>query len=136
MKLHELYKTKSKKQRVARGGSRGTTGGRGQKGQKSRAGHKIRPAVRDLISRLPKLRGIKHKPVGSPTLILNLRDIAKLSGMIDLGALKEAGVVNRRYKGSVKILSKGEAPKKATFKGLKFSSQARTKVLEAGATIE
>jgi len=31
------------------------------KGQKSRAGHKIRPASRDLIQQIPKLRGSKNK---------------------------------------------------------------------------
>ena len=45
--------------RIARGGKRGRTSGRGQKGQKSRSGRKIRPAIRDLVQRTPKLRG-KH----------------------------------------------------------------------------
>ncbi len=63
MQLHTLqpiYKLKAKK-RVGRGGSRGTYSGRGQKGQKARSGHKIRPAERDLIQRLPKLRGIGNR---------------------------------------------------------------------------
>ncbi len=66
MQLHELrpqYKNKDKK-RIGRGGGRGNYSGRGQKGQRSRAGHKIRPAIRDLIRRLPKLRGFKNKPKG------------------------------------------------------------------------
>ena len=61
MQLHELrpvHKNKSKK-RIGRGGKRGTYSGRGMKGQKSRAGRKIRPAIRDLIQRTPKLRGAK-----------------------------------------------------------------------------
>ena len=61
MQLHEIeiihYNKDAK--RVGRGGKRGKTCGRGQKGQKSRSGRKMRPAVRDLIQRLPKLRG-KH----------------------------------------------------------------------------
>ena len=63
MRLHELkpfHPNKSHK-RVGRGGKRGTTSGHGTKGQKSRAGHKIRPAERDLIQRLPKLRGFANK---------------------------------------------------------------------------
>lgn len=63
MQLHQLqplYKLKDKK-RIGRGGKRGTYSGRGQKGQKARAGHKIRPALRDLIQRLPKLRGIGNR---------------------------------------------------------------------------
>lgn len=59
MQLHELQpKTKNKKKkRIGRGGKRGTYCGRGLKGQKSRAGRRIRPAVRDVILRIPKLRG-------------------------------------------------------------------------------
>jgi large subunit ribosomal protein L15 len=61
MQLHELQPIHYNKdgKRIARGGKRGHTSGRGQKGQKSRSGHRIRPAVRDMIQRLPKLRG-KH----------------------------------------------------------------------------
>jgi len=62
MQLHEIqpiHKNKSKK-RVGRGGKRGTYSGRGLKGQKSRAGRKIRPAIRDLMQRTPKLRGVKN----------------------------------------------------------------------------
>lgn len=63
MQLHEvrpITKNKSKK-RIGRGGKRGTYSGRGMKGQKSRAGRKIRPAVRDLMQRTPKLRGAKNQ---------------------------------------------------------------------------
>lgn len=63
MQLHELqpiHQSKSKK-RIGRGGKRGTYSGKGIKGQKSRAGRKIRPAIRDLIQRTPKLRGSKDK---------------------------------------------------------------------------
>ncbi len=59
MQLHEvkpIHKNESRK-RIGRGGKRGTYSGKGIKGQKSRAGRKIRPAVRDLIQRTPKLRG-------------------------------------------------------------------------------
>ena len=52
-----------KKKRVGRGGKRGTTSGRGTKGQKSRSGHRIRPAERDLLIRIPKLRGYRNKSI-------------------------------------------------------------------------
>jgi len=42
---------------VARGGKRGKTAGRGGKGQSARAGNKRRPEWRDIIKKLPKLRG-------------------------------------------------------------------------------
>jgi len=61
MQLHELQPNHYNKdaKRIARGGKRGRTSGRGQKGQKSRSGRKIRPGIRDLVQRTPKLRG-KH----------------------------------------------------------------------------
>jgi large subunit ribosomal protein L15 len=59
--IRPLHAGKDEK-RVGRGGKRGTTAGRGTKGQKARSGHCIRPAERDLIQRLPKLRGYKNKP--------------------------------------------------------------------------
>lgn len=59
MQFHNLQaKTKRKFSRqVGRGGTRGKTAGRGTKGQNARAGHKKRPEMRDIIKRIPKLRG-------------------------------------------------------------------------------
>lgn len=64
MELHDLrpLHANETKKRIGRGGKRGTTAGRGTKGQKARSGHVIRPAERDLIQRLPKLRGYANKP--------------------------------------------------------------------------
>ena len=59
MQFHNLKrKTANKKSRQAgRGGKRGKTAGRGTKGQNARAGRKKRPELRDIISKIPKLRG-------------------------------------------------------------------------------
>lgn len=59
MQFHNLQsKTKRKYTRqVGRGGTRGKTAGRGTKGQNARAGRKKRPEMRDIIKRIPKLRG-------------------------------------------------------------------------------
>jgi large subunit ribosomal protein L15 len=57
--LRKNNKTKTKLRR-GRGGKRGTFSGRGIKGQKARAGHKIRPQVRDLIVKMPKRKGHAH----------------------------------------------------------------------------
>src|ERR1700682_1070725 len=59
MQLNTLApRTKAiKRAPVGRGGTRGKTSGRGGKGQTARAGHKIRPEMRDLIKKLPKRRG-------------------------------------------------------------------------------
>src|SRR3990167_6257430 len=77
MQLHQLQsKTNFRRgQRIGRGGKRGTTSGRGTKGQKARAGHKIRPAIRDIIKKLPKLRGYKFKSFRPGPVILNLKDL-------------------------------------------------------------
>src|SRR5512145_1013549 len=63
--------------RVGRGGKRGKTSGRGTKGQKARAGHKIRPEIRDLIKKLPKLRGYRFASVALPAKEVNLKTLEK-----------------------------------------------------------
>ena len=59
--LQPFHPLKKKAPRVGRGGQRGTTSGKGTKGQKSRSGRRIRPAERDLIIRIPKLRGFARE---------------------------------------------------------------------------
>jgi len=68
MQLHQiqpLNKRKSKR-RVGRGGKRGTYCGRGMKGQKARTGAKVRPEIRDLIKKIPKIRGYRFKRKSRP----------------------------------------------------------------------
>lgn len=59
MQFHNLKRNRSnrKAKQVGRGGTRGKTSGRGTKGQNARSGRKKRPEMRDVIKRLPKLRG-------------------------------------------------------------------------------
>jgi large subunit ribosomal protein L15 len=59
MQFHNLKKNRAnrKAKQVGRGGTRGKTSGRGTKGQNARSGRKKRPEMRDVIKRLPKLRG-------------------------------------------------------------------------------
>lgn len=65
MQIHDLKRThKNKKDRiVGRGGKHAKTAGRGGKGQTARAGNKRRPELRDIIKKLPKLRGYKFNSV-------------------------------------------------------------------------
>jgi ribosomal protein L15 len=69
MQINDLKRThKNKKDRiVGRGGKHAKTSGRGGKGQTARAGNKRRPELRDIIKKLPKLRGYsfntKKRPV-------------------------------------------------------------------------
>ena len=65
LQLHDLKPPKgSHRARIRKGRGPGSgigkTAGRGGKGQTARAGHKIRPEVRDLIKKLPKRRGHNH----------------------------------------------------------------------------
>ncbi|MEK7543195.1 MAG: 50S ribosomal protein L15 [Patescibacteria group bacterium] len=139
MKLHEIkaiYKNKSKK-RVGRGGKRGTYSGRGQKGQGSRSGHRIRPAERDLIMRLPKLRGIKHGRQSEKSTVINIGELENKinDGVVTKLSLLEAGVI-KSISSPVKILGSGEIKKKLTIKGIRVSASARKKIEVAGGLIK
>src|ERR1700759_5379882 len=90
--------------RVGRGQSstRGKQSGRGGKGQTARAGHKIRPALRDMIKKLPKRRGYGKKR--GRTINPRRKDaipvtLERLAATFDAGteitmqALKEKGII-------------------------------------------
>src|ERR1700733_2310669 len=74
MQLTELKRKTANKgaKRVGRGGGRGKTSGRGTKGQKARAGHRIRPDVREKVKKLPKLRGYQFKSIQAKALVVNV----------------------------------------------------------------
>ena len=117
MKLHSLTSIREKRsQRIGRGGKRGTTSGRGQKGQKSRAGHRIRPAERDLILKLPKKRGFRNKPKKDAVTVFNLGDLSKklktFAGKEPLVITREllitAGLLGKNFTGEIKILGVGD----------------------------
>ncbi len=132
MQLHDIKrKTKARRaKRIGRGGKRGTTSGRGTKGQKARAGHKIRPEIRDVIKRIPKKRGYKFKSFRQKPSIVNMGALDKIfkdGDTITPAVLVQKGLV-RKIKGkipTIKILGKGETKKKFTFKDVLFSTTAR-----------
>jgi large subunit ribosomal protein L15 len=132
MQLHQVKPThrQRNKKRVGRGGKRGTYSGKGIKGQKSRAGHKIRPEIRDFIKKIPKRRGYRFKPIKSKPEIVNLRDLEKHFNEGDLvnpETLLEKRLISR-IKGStpeVKILGTGELKKKLKIENCKMSESAR-----------
>ena len=119
MQIHNLQpKTHFRRgQRIGRGGKRGTTAGRGTKGQKARAGHKIRPQLRDIIKKLPKLRGYKFKSFRPKPAALNLETLEKhfQSGdTVSPEVLLKKGLI-RKIKGRIpriKILGGRQEPKK------------------------
>jgi len=143
MQLHDLVSTTNKsKKRIGRGGKRGTTSGRGTKGQKSRSGHRMRPAVRDLILRLPKRRGYKNRPVSDKPFIISLSRIAEKAKIfskdktveLDKNFLKEIGILPSGYSGEVKILG-GKIESPISVKGIKLSKSAKEKIEKAGGKI-
>lgn len=129
---------------VARGGKRGKTAGRGGKGQSARAGNKRRTEWRDIIKRLPKLRGRgvnPHKPVSEKPFVLNidvLEMVFSANDSVSPSILIEKGLV-KTHSGKVpaiKILGDGEIKKALKLSGLLVSASAKEKIEKAGGTIE
>lgn len=143
MKLNELSSIKKKTKRVARGGKRGTTAGRGTKGQKSRAGHRMRPAERDLILRIPKARGFRNKPQEPVAVIFNVgflserlkRDGHEKGVTVTREFLTAMKLLPTRFQGLIKILGHGDISTPFSVKGLKLSEEAGEKIQKAGGKI-
>jgi len=135
-----------KRMTVARGGKRGKTAGRGGKGQSARAGNKRRPEWRDIIKKLPKLRGRgvnSNKPVALVTklAIVNLSAIESVFGAnesVTPATLVEKGLVVSRSgrMPAVKILGDGEATKAIQVSGCYFSGSAKEKIEKAGGSVK
>jgi large subunit ribosomal protein L15 len=129
-----------KSQQVGRGGTRGKTSGRGGKGQTARAGNKRRPQMRDIIKKLPKLRGyrfnsgaIKPSPVNVGAL-----NMFEIGAVVSPVSLFENNLI-RRVGGNiphVKILGTGEISKKLSVVDCEVSASAKTKIEKAGGTIK
>ncbi len=138
MQLHELRPNQGKKwrKRVGRGGKRGTFSGRGSKGQRARAGHRIRPAERDLFMRIPKRRGVKHISLAPRPVIVKIGDLGRLfpDGEVTPRALVKRGLI-RKPGDRVKILDGGEVRQPFTVRGIEVSAQAKEKIIAAGGTI-
>jgi large subunit ribosomal protein L15 len=143
MLINQIKFKLKRSKRVGRGGKRGNYSGRGIKGQKARAGRKIRPALRELVLRLPKRRGLKFRSLMSKPFVVNLRAIeAKFESgeKVTLPALVKHRLIDipkSLKKPRVKILAGGELTKKLHFdKNLIFSKKAQEKIKQAGSVIE
>ncbi|MBI3571934.1 uL15 family ribosomal protein [Candidatus Kaiserbacteria bacterium] len=128
---------------IGRGGKRGKTSGRGGKGQTARAGHKIRPEMRDIIKKLPKRRGWginRSRTVRINRLHYAPVNLAALEAAFPAGAtitpaaLIGKGLIRGRVK--VKILGTGTLSKSFTITGCAFSAAARAAILKAGGLIQ
>ena len=131
---------KKKKKRVGRGGKRGTYSGKGIKGQKSRAGRKMRPELRDIIKKIPKLRGHSFPLIRQKPQVVNLADIeAKFpkDRAVTPAELVEAGLV-RKINGkvpAVKILGKGDIKRKIDVLKCGVSASVKEKIEKAGGSV-
>lgn len=136
MQLNQLqpkHELRRKRVRVGRGGKRGTSSGKGTKGQKSRSGRRIRPAVRDLIQRLPKLRGYANKPLKAPAVVLTLPMLEKMTSPVSIKSLTEAHVIKAGQ--TVKVLANGEIKKAVMIEGIKVSASAKAAIEKAGGKV-
>lgn len=145
MQLHQLkpiHKFKKDK-RVGRGGKRGTYSGRGIKGQKARAGRRMKPLIRDMIKRYPKLRGYRQivKDQKSNIAVLNLDILEnkfKTGEKVNPEILLERKIINK-IKGEapkVKILGGGSIKKALVLENCDVSKSAKEKIEKAGGTIK
>ncbi|MBI3304877.1 uL15 family ribosomal protein [Candidatus Parcubacteria bacterium] len=145
MQLHTIrpFHALKARRRVGRGGKRGAFSGRGIKGQKSRAGAKIRPALRDVIKKIPKQRGrSKHqfKSIQAKPVSVNIGELGRLfasGGEVTPQLLLKAGAVER-VRGRIpriKILGEGEVHAAFRVRGCAVSGGARSKIEAAGGSV-
>jgi large subunit ribosomal protein L15 len=142
MRIHDVQPRIVRKptKRVGRGGKRGTYSGGGEKGQRKRSGHRIRPAERDIVSKFPKLRGVKNKSRRGHIAVFNVGDLEKLTKRIGGTALSEA-VLREKHElrvasSGVKILGNGEIKIAVTVTGIPVSREARQKIVKAGGNVK
>lgn len=146
MQIHQIKRVhpNKKSKLVARGGKRGKTAGKGGKGQTARAGHRVRPAMRDIIKKLPKLRGHGKNRAKSvfyrgPEAVVNLSAMnvftagAKVTPetIIAKGLIKM--VMGRVPK--IKILGTGDITVAVNVSLCEVSVTAKEKIEKAGGTV-
>lgn len=130
---------------VARGGKRGKTSGRGGKGQTARAGNKRRPEWRDIIKKLPKLRGrgrnsnltVKdnfQKPTTVDVIFLevfNNGDVVTPATLVEKGVIATWSGRNPR----VKIVGNGALSKSVKVSECGVSDGAKAVIEKAGGSV-
>ena len=128
---------------VGRGGKRGKTSGRGTKGQNARAGRKLRPEIRDVIMRLPKLRGRGSNQFVSrfvKAYELKLGDVGKKFSSGETVTMETLAKMNliRGVSATqgVKVIGGGTIEKPLNFVGIKVSSLVKEAIEKAGGTVK
>jgi large subunit ribosomal protein L15 len=145
MQIHELKRKNPNKKpiKVGRGGKRGKTSGKGTKGQNARSGSSRRPEIRDMIKKIPKLRGRgvninksfqqKSQPISLSILDKNFKDGEKVTP----NNLFEKNLVKKEMGKLplVKILATGELTKKLIISKCSVSKKAQDSIEKAGGKI-
>lgn len=147
MQIHDIKKNSANKTsvRIGRGGKRGKTSGAGMKGQKARAGTSGRSAMRDIIKKIPKLRGHGVNGSKNRSIIVNhfpvnlslINEKYENGEKVNSETLFEKGII-KRTKGKlpwVKILGNGDISIKVEIEGLKISGTVKEKIEKAGGKI-
>ncbi len=145
MQTHQLKRNNPNMKRVivARGGKRGKTSGRGGKGQSARAGNKRRPEWRDIIKRLPKLRGRGVSQLKSINEIVSIVDLAMLDSafnaneVVNPSVLVEKGIISTLSGRipTIKILGDGAITKSLKISGCLISKSAKVAIEKVGGTV-
>lgn len=148
MQIHQIkrHNPNKKSRQVGRGTTRGKTAGRGTKGQRARAGHKIRPEMRDIIKKLPKRRGYgKNRARGVfadrvRPAVVNLKTLEtnfEAGSLVTPILLLDKKLISRQggKTPTVKILGGGEISKALTLSGCIVSEGAKAKIEKAGGKV-
>ncbi len=149
MQLHELKPTTPRKtaKRIGLGGKRGKTSGRGGKGQTARAGNSTRPEMRDIIKKLPKLRGHgknRARTVNAERELPMVLNVSVLEANLETGVtvtpalLVATGLISgvRKRAPKIKILGNGEVKKTFTVVDCLVSQSAKAKIEAAGGSVK
>ena len=132
--------SKHGKKRLGRGISAGggKTCGRGHKGQKARSGGNIRPGFEGgqlpLQQRIPAF-GFRSG-IGQKTAEVRTSELsgAARDGVVDLAALKDAGIV-RKNMTRARVFLSGEVTAALTVRGVAVSKGAAAAIEMAGGTV-
>jgi large subunit ribosomal protein L15 len=142
MQLHELKRNHplKKPKRIGRGGKKGTYCGRGIKGQKARAGRRLKPIIREILKKYPKLRGYRFG-AKKEIAIVNLDTLNRVFNAQDIvnpEILVKKRII-RRIDGKippVKILGRGELEKPLIIENCLLSEKAKEKIKKVGGQIK
>jgi large subunit ribosomal protein L15 len=142
MQLHQIkpiHKQRAKK-RVGRGGAHGHYCGQGVPKGTSRSSH-LKPSIRDLMKKYPKLRGYKFKARDKNIVVLDLTILDKKfeSGQIVSPQVLAERRLVRKIEGripAVKILGGGEIKKSLIFENVQVSKSAKEKIEKVGGEIK